>query len=149
MVGEQKTLGRAAAVLLKRAKEEGLVLPNQPSHREAIHISAENGLRRVVQLIKVGNRVEALRLVPPQQRPMHAIRAGFRDDVKPPAGGTSKLHAEVACLYRDLLDRIGDVERLRDASQREFIIVGAVQKIVIRAKTLAVHREGGFRSASI
>ena len=128
-------------VLLKAAEEECLVAANRPSQSKAIHVAAENGLGRLVQLIDVGNRVEALGLIAPQQCSVQAVCPGLGDDVEDAAAGAAELDAKVAGLHRHLLDGVGDVEGLRDAGEGDFIVLGAVQQIVIRARALAVHRE--------
>ncbi len=102
---------------------------------------AENGLRSLVHLIDVGNGVEALGLKAPQQRAMQAVCAGFGHYVEDAAAGAAELDAKVASLHRHFLDRVRDVEGLRDACIGHVVIFGAIQQIVIRPKALAVHRE--------
>src|SRR5262245_61425991 len=114
-------------VLLEGAKEERLVLPNRSSHSETINVMAENGFWRVVQLIHIRNRVEAMRLKAPQQRSVQAVRSGLGNDVEDSSSSAAELDAKIACLHGDLLDGVGDVERLCDARERNVIIGGAVQ----------------------
>src|SRR5262245_34488549 len=128
-------------VPLKGAEKECLVLAKGSSQGETVHIPAENRLGRLVQLVDVGNRVEALGLVAPQQSSVDAVRPGLGDNVENAAGGASELDPKVAGLHRHLLDSVCDIERLRDTAECEIIVLGTVQQKVIPARALAVHRE--------
>src|SRR5579864_6282761 len=131
-------------VLLKGSEEECLVLSHRPSQGEPIHVMAEDGLARLVQLVYVGNGVKALRLESPQQRSMQAVRSGLGDYVENAAAGAAELDAKIAGLHGHLLDRVGDVERLCDAGVYHLVVLGAIQQVVISAKALAVDGKRRF-----
>ena len=71
---------------------------------------------------------------------MNAVCPRFGDHVEHAARGSSELDAEIPGLHRHLFHGIGNVERLGHAGQRDIIVLGAVQKIVVAARTLAVNR---------
>src|SRR5262249_49396311 len=90
-----KIPGRSQRILLEASKKECLVLANRASAGEAINVLTEDGLRRLIDFIDIGNRVETLRLKSPEQRAMQAVCAGLVITLKmpPPArpNSTPKL----------------------------------------------------------
>src|SRR5215813_4381079 len=72
---------------------------------------------------------------------MHAVRPGLGYDVDDAAAGAAEVDAKVAGLCRHLLNGVGNVEGLRDAVELDVIVLGAVQQIVISARSLTVHGE--------
>src|SRR5438105_2301384 len=102
---------------LESAKEKGLVFANRAANGEPVNIVAENRFGSPVQLVDVGNRIEPLRLIAPQQRAMQAVAAGFCDYVEYAAAGAAELDAKVAGLGGDFLDGVGDVKWLGHAGK--------------------------------
>src|SRR5262249_18403703 len=120
-----KIPGRSQRILLEASKKERLVLANRASGCEAINVLAEDGLRRLIDFIYIGNRVETLRLKSPEQRAMQAVCARFGDHVENAAAGSAELDAKVARLHRNLFHGVRDIEGLRDTGVGDFIVFGA------------------------
>src|SRR5262249_55781482 len=55
------------------------------------------------------------------------------------APGAAELNAKIAGLHRHFLDRIRDIEALRDTRVLDFVIVRTVQQVVVGARTLTVY----------
>ena len=98
-------------------------------------------MRDTVQLVEIGNRVKALRLVAPQQRSVQLVGAGLGHHVEHAAAGASKFDAEVAGLSGNLLNGIGDGKHLFLAADPDFVVFGSVQHVVIATRALAVDGE--------
>ena len=69
-------------VLLKGNKEKRLVLAYRAAGSQTENIVAEHGLRNTRKPVEVGNRVEPLRLVSPQQCAMEIVGSRFGHEVK-------------------------------------------------------------------
>src|SRR5712692_4561690 len=57
---------RPVRVLLEAREEKGLVLANRPAHSESSNVAAEDGFGRAIQFVEIGDRIETLRLIPPE-----------------------------------------------------------------------------------
>src|SRR5579872_6079051 len=147
-------------VLLKRGKEERLVLAHRTTSSKSENIVAEDRLRNRIQPVEVGNRVKALRLVAPQQSAVETVGSRLRHQVEYAAAAAPKLDAEVGGLNRHFFDGVGDSEYLFFAAQPDLVVFGSIQHIVVAARALAVDGKpssvasaapylaaGGFRCA--
>jgi hypothetical protein len=72
---------------------------------------------------------------------MQIVSAGFRDDIEDAPARAPELDAEIARLYRNLLDGVGNRENLFLAGERDVIVFGPVQHVVVAARALAVDGE--------
>src|SRR5258708_4199991 len=113
-------------VLLEPGEEEGLVPAHRPAGGESENIVGENRLRNTRQLVKIGNRVKALRLVTPQQGAVQVVRAGFRDDIEHAPARAPKLDAKVAGLNRNFFNGVGNGKHLLRAAQPDIVVFGSV-----------------------
>src|SRR5690242_6768332 len=108
--------GRVPFVFLETGEEERLVLTNRAAGRESENIVAEDGLRNARQPVEIGNRIEALRLVSPQQSAVQIVGTGFRDYIEDAPARAPELNTEVSGLNRHFLYGIGDAEYLLRAA---------------------------------
>src|SRR6516225_10866713 len=125
-------------VLLKARKKESLVFANGSTNGEPVNIVAKNRFRNPVQFVHIGNRIEPLRLIAPQQRAMDAVRAGLCDHVEYAAAGLAELDAEVAGLRGDFLDSLGDGEWLRGAVGKNIAVFSPIQEVIVSTWALTV-----------
>jgi hypothetical protein len=125
-------------VLLKRGKEERLVLANGTAGGEPENVVAEDGLGNFHEPVEIGNRVKPLRLVAPQQSAVETVGSRFRYYVENAAAGAPKFRPEVTGLNRNLRHRIGDREDLFFAAQPDLVVFGSIQHVVVAARALSV-----------
>src|SRR5579872_18205 len=128
-------------VLLKCGKEKRLVLTDGPAGCEAENVDAENRLRSSVQPVKIGNRVKALRLIPPKQSAMEIVGSGLRHQVEHAAASAAEFYSEIAGLNRNLHHRISDGEDLFLAADPNLVVLRPVQHVVVSPGALAVDGE--------
>src|SRR5262249_1674332 len=98
-------------------------------------------LRNARQPVEIGNRVEALRVVTPQQSSVEIVGPRLRHYVEYAPAGAPELDAKVASLNRDFFDGISDREYLLFAGKRDIVVFGSIQHVVVGARALAVDRK--------
>src|ERR1700732_4726193 len=127
--------------LLKSCKEEGSILVNRAARSETEDIICEDWLLDSVKLVRIRDRIESLRFVTPHQCSVQLVGARLRDHIKNAAACATEFYAEVAGLYRDFLDRIGDGKHLFLACEPDLVVISPVQHVVVASWTLAVYGE--------
>jgi len=75
------------------------------------------------------------------------IRSRFGDDIEDRTSRPAKFIAEITRLNGNFLHVIDDVNGLRSTRERHVVIVGAVEKIVVSARALAIDRKLGSLSS--
>src|SRR5262245_44283831 len=88
---QEEVLSGMVVVLLEAAEEERLVLADGTSQGETGDVAAVDRLRDSIELCQIRNRVEALRLIAPQQRSVYRVGAGLGNHVEHTAAGPAEL----------------------------------------------------------
>src|SRR5262245_26017791 len=70
---------------------------------------------------------------------MVIIRAALGDEVEHAATGSTKLSTEQTSLNRDLGDRVFVIDLAGWARDRNVVVLGAVNQVVVAARALAVY----------
>ena len=139
--GRQEGLPLAHAIALIAAEEEGLRPQHGPAERAAKLMLAEVGRFAAGALVEkvVGvERVVAEELVGVA---LEGVRPGFDLDVHDAAERSAELRRIGAGLQLELVQRIDGGED-DDGLQPRFVVVDAVQDVVVVARALTVGREG-------
>ncbi len=146
---QAEVCSRPVRVLLEADEEKSFVLANWAAHGESGKVVDEDRFGRAIQLVEIRDGIEALRLIPPEQRAVKAVGPGLGDHVEDAAGGSSEFHAEVSGLHRDFFHGVRNVERLSDTRKGDVVVLGSVQQKIIAAGPLAVYRKLYSRSSAL
>ena len=76
-------------------------------------------------------------------RTTNCIGAGLRDYVEHAAAGAAELNAEISGLHGHFFDGIGDVKRLSRTANRDVVVFGSIEQIVVSTYPLAVNGKLG------